>query len=88
MDMIYSWSLIFAIQNKDYLLLACIDPLGNEMKIGDSRRLSNGTVIMHCAISGGVLKKVVEKGACLLSQAPEERSISASVLKRAMSDHH
>ncbi|KAF8358431.1 hypothetical protein PRIPAC_93426 [Pristionchus pacificus] len=44
-----------------YDATACIDPLGNEMKIGDSRRLSNGTVIMHCAISGGVLKKVVEK---------------------------
>ncbi|GMR40308.1 hypothetical protein PMAYCL1PPCAC_10503, partial [Pristionchus mayeri] len=44
-----------------YDATACIDPLGNEMKIGESRRLSNGTVIMHCTIAGGAVKKVVEK---------------------------
>ncbi|GMS88256.1 hypothetical protein PENTCL1PPCAC_10431 [Pristionchus entomophagus] len=65
---------IFACQQDahgviSYDATACIDPLGNEMKIGESRRLSNGTVVMHCAISGGVLKKVVEKASgCFFNQ--------------------
>ncbi|GMT17542.1 hypothetical protein PFISCL1PPCAC_8839, partial [Pristionchus fissidentatus] len=44
-----------------YDATACIDPLGNEMKVGESRRLSNGTVVLHCTISNGVVKKVIEK---------------------------
>ncbi|PIO73461.1 hypothetical protein TELCIR_04568 [Teladorsagia circumcincta] len=36
---------------------------GKEMMLGEMRKLGNGTVILHCNIYGGALKKVVERAA-------------------------
>lgn len=46
-----------------YDAVACVDALGKEMMLGEMRKLSNGTVILHCNIYGGALKKVVERAA-------------------------
>lgn len=46
----------------NYEATACIDAFGETMHPGETRRLSNGTVVLHCNIFGGALKKVVERG--------------------------
>nr|CDJ82363.1 Hypothetical protein CBG16593 [Haemonchus contortus] len=45
-----------------YDAVACVDMLGKEMMLGEMRKLANGTVVLHCNIYGGALKKVVERG--------------------------
>ncbi|CAI2347623.1 unnamed protein product [Caenorhabditis sp. 36 PRJEB53466] len=47
----------------NYEAIACIDAFGDKMYPGETRRLSNGTVVLHCNIFGGALKKVVERAA-------------------------
>ncbi|PAV62779.1 hypothetical protein WR25_23412 [Diploscapter pachys] len=47
----------------NYEAVACVDAFGVEMHPGETRRLSNGTVVLHCNIFGGALKKVVERTA-------------------------
>ncbi|KAK5983730.1 hypothetical protein GCK32_007659 [Trichostrongylus colubriformis] len=46
-----------------YDAVACVDMYGKEMMLGEMRKLTNGTVILHCNIYGGALKKVVERAA-------------------------
>uniref|UniRef100_A0A7I4YCZ8 Abnormal cell migration protein 18-like fibronectin type I domain-containing protein n=1 Tax=Haemonchus contortus TaxID=6289 RepID=A0A7I4YCZ8_HAECO len=46
-----------------YDAVACVDMLGKEMMLGEMRKLANGTVVLHCNIYGGALKKVVERAA-------------------------
>lgn len=46
----------------NYEAIACIDTQGEIMHPGETRSLSNGTVILHCNLYGGALKKVVERG--------------------------
>ncbi|CAD6188475.1 unnamed protein product [Caenorhabditis auriculariae] len=45
----------------NYEAIACVDAFGTPMYPGEARKLSNGTVILHCNIFGGALKKVVER---------------------------
>ncbi|KHJ93305.1 hypothetical protein OESDEN_06783 [Oesophagostomum dentatum] len=45
-----------------YEAIACVDGNGKRMQLGELRKLSNGTIILHCNIYGGALKKVVERG--------------------------
>ncbi|CAB3403133.1 unnamed protein product [Caenorhabditis bovis] len=47
----------------NYEAIACVDAFGTIMYPGETRRLSNGTVVLHCNIFGGALKKVVERAA-------------------------
>ncbi|CAI5446248.1 unnamed protein product [Caenorhabditis angaria] len=47
----------------NYEAIACVDAFGETMYPGETRRLSNGTVVLHCNIFGGALKKVVERAA-------------------------
>ncbi|CAI4229055.1 unnamed protein product [Auanema sp. JU1783] len=47
----------------NYEAIACVDAYGSQMGIGETRKLSNGTAVMHCNIFGGALKKVVERAA-------------------------
>ncbi|KAK6039990.1 hypothetical protein COOONC_22505 [Cooperia oncophora] len=46
-----------------YDACSCVDMFGKEMMLGEMRKLANGTVILHCNIYGGALKKVVERAA-------------------------
>ncbi|KIH54918.1 hypothetical protein ANCDUO_14933 [Ancylostoma duodenale] len=46
-----------------YEAIACVDAHGKRMQLGEMRKLSNGTVILHCNIYGGAVKKVVERAA-------------------------
>ncbi|KIH45909.1 hypothetical protein ANCDUO_24041 [Ancylostoma duodenale] len=48
-----------------YEAIACVDAHGKRMQLGEMRKLSNGTVILHCNIYGGAVKKVVERGTSL-----------------------
>ncbi|CCD61603.1 uncharacterized protein CELE_B0280.7 [Caenorhabditis elegans] len=59
----------------NYEAIACIDTQGEIMHPGETRSLSNGTVILHCNLYGGALKKVVERAAgCYFNETiyPEE----------------
>ncbi|CAJ0599380.1 unnamed protein product [Cylicocyclus nassatus] len=46
-----------------YEAVACVDAHGKRMQLGEMRKLANGTVILHCNLYGGALKKVVERAA-------------------------
>ncbi|VDK45462.1 unnamed protein product [Cylicostephanus goldi] len=46
-----------------YEAVACVDAHGQRMQLGEMRKLANGTVILHCNLYGGALKKVVERAA-------------------------